>query len=221
MRNERTSGSEKRGVDAVTSAPTQADPRDRPDARSVSTDRRSHSPEEGNTARSSVPEGVRSRRVLAGSADVSADYRTVAAVLRKLQWLDGAIRGAHATVRTFRDERDSLLWESGTDSGYYLDWRSVQHNCAPELIIVLRRDPSRIAFDEHPYAVIVPLVGHSWSLMSEDWLMEIQEYIQPEQMDEAAVALNTLDGIARTMDPKKRSNAMSVLATAKRLFQTS
>jgi len=57
--------------------------------------------------------------------------------------------------------------------------------------------------------------------MSEHWLEEILACIPLEQRDEAVVALNTLDGIARNMDPKKRSNAMSVLATAKRLFQSS
>lgn len=189
--------------------------------RPVQVDGRVSAPEEGITARIGVPEGLRTGRMLAGTAQVLADGRTSAAILRKLQWLDGVLRGAHEVVRRFNDERASLLWESGTDSGYYIDWRAVQHNCAPELIVVVRRDPSRLVFDEHPYAVIVPLVGLSWSLMSEHWLEEILACIPLEQRDEAVVALNTLDGIARNMDPKKRSNAMSVLATAKRLFQSS
>jgi len=151
-----------------------------------------------------------------------ADHSVVAAV-RKLRYLEGALRLAHQVVDDFHREREWVLQDDGVDTGYFIDWRGIQRYLSPEVILVLRTDPrargrERPNFDEHPWRVIVPSLDTVLDCTKSTWSANIQALVSQEQRDEVADALNALMSTASGLDSSKKTNAMRLIASIRRLL---
>jgi len=162
--------------------------------------------------------GVTDRRV-PGTRTVPNAGPALDGVLRKCEWLDSMVDAAHSMLHQHHAQRKELLWNEGADVGYVIDWRSVVNYCQPDVLVVLYRDPTRLKiFDDFPKFAIIPSLRECVDLQKENWLGDIQARVINKQDDETSTALNVLQYAASKLEPAKKGNAMSVLATAKRLL---
>jgi len=160
-----------------------------------------------------------SDRGVSGTRIVPGRSTALDGVLRKCEYLSGVVDAAHHMLHEHHAQRKELLWTEGTDVGYVIDWRTVVNYCQPDVLVVLYRDPTRLkVFDDFPKFALVPSLRECLDLQSENWLGQVYAHVVNEQDDEASTALNVLQYAASKLEPAKKGNAMSVLATAKRLL---
>jgi len=218
MHNNGTPGStRKRTASAAVGAETS--PLDLPPSYEGRSSGRLHAPEEGIASNGSVLVRGQSDRAVSGTRSVSNRSPALDGVLRKCEWLDSVVDAAHSMLHQHHAQRKEHLWNEGADVGYVIDWRQVIQYCSPDVLVVLYRDPTRLrVFDDFPKFAIIPSLRECVDLQQENWLGEIQTRVIKEQDDEVSNALNVLQHAASSLEPAKKGNAMSVLASAKRLL---
>lgn len=167
--------------------------------------------------------GIRAQdRTVPSASGFSGRYGAFDGLVRKCEWLDGLVRAAHSMLREHSDQRSDVLWNEGADVDYVIDWRSAVIFCQPDVALVLYRDPTRLkVFADFPKFALIPSIGECVDLQVETWLVDLKARIATEQSDSVSNALNVLKEAASKLESTKRSNAMNVVATAKRLLLTS
>jgi len=175
--------------------------------------------EEAHTSDESVLVLRQQDREVSGTRFVPGRSAALDGIVRKCEWLDSVVDAAHSMLRQHHDQRKELLWTEGADVGYVIDWRAVQQYCQPDVLVVLYRDPTRLrVFDDFPKFAIIPSLRECLDLQQENWLGQVKARVVKEQDDEVSTALNVLQYTASKLELAKKGNAMSVIATAKRLL---
>lgn len=177
--------------------------------------------EEGELASASLLHAGGQDRDLSGTPDFHRGSDADLSTYRKLRRLEQTLELAHRAVRDFADERREIQWQDGFDTSYFIDWRSIVRTLLPDVVLVLRTDPRRSNFAEHPWRVIVPSLGEIFDVTQAGWLDGIQEPVALEQSDKVADALKVLFQATSSMDLEKKQNAQRVLSSAKRLLGSS
>lgn len=160
-------------------------------------------------------------RDVSGHGEVHRSGNADLATVRKLRRFEETLRLAHRSVREFSDERPALQWHDGIDADYFIDWRAIIRGLLPDVVVVLRTDPKRTNFSEHPWRVIVPSMGLLLDCTQAGWLEGLAEPDPIEQRDEVSDALKVLYKATSSLNPEMKQNAQRVLTSAKRLLQSS
>lgn len=160
-------------------------------------------------------------RDVPGSGAVQRDGYSDLATARKLRRFERTLELAHRCVREFSDERAAVQWHDGFDTEYLIDWRGIARGLLPDVVLVLRTDPARKNFNEHPWRVIVPSLGLLLDCTQAGWLDGLAEPDPIEQRDEVSDALKVLFRATSDLSPETKVNAQRVLTSAKRLLKSS
>jgi len=147
-----------------------------------------------------------------------AELQVSHAEFAALEYVKGAVAAAVQMQERWNSDNSDLLMSEGSYMHRRVDWRRVQQECAPHVLVVLAHDGTRDSekFSEFPIYALIPRLG-SFVHLQDDVTLSIEEgsVVRREQV---VSALNLLRLSTSSIDVAKKDNARKMLSGLHKLL---